>query len=402
MAKRRRTRISYAPKSRRKSSASNRTLTTSSIHEQEKEQETVKLKSKQKNRRILYKPKVRRKTSAASSTASENVSSNEQEAKELPRRNKRRSIGTLMAANKQQPKKKKENWSSSEENTVQKASTSGQGKEKQKTTPKKGVTQRKKRVEETNKMPKHIKDITVGRKTYAKWRLLNPVTKAFTEQALESAMLNVLNSVGREFKKKEVQAHLKKLSESCVSHCNVSHFITRELENAVISCNEQIEVLEKELEEQTSPLPKTCDKESKAFIPLKDKMQFASPWKIILKLQTLARLSHIKIDCERASFVSMTNFTIFTSKWVEEKLMISRITSRRDPKCWLSQLIQNDSGTTSDDSSDEVVCQCGWPNKVEPMIGCDSDDCPVKWYHFECVNLTANTVPKDNIKTFLR
>ena len=27
----------------------------------------------------------------------------------------------------------------------------------------------------------------------------------------------------------------------------------------------------------------------------------------------------------------------------------------------------DDSGTTSDDSSDEVVCQCGRPNKVEPM-----------------------------------
>ncbi|KAK2553608.1 Inhibitor of growth protein 3 [Acropora cervicornis] len=58
-------------------------------------------------------------------------------------------------------------------------------------------------------------------------------------------------------------------------------------------------------------------------------------------------------------------------------------------------MTQDDSGTTSDDSSDEVVCQCGRPNKVEPMIGCDSDDCPVKWYHFGCVNLTANTVPKD-------
>lgn len=103
MAKRRRTRISYAPKSRRKSGASNRTLATSSINEQEKEQETVKPKSKQKNSRIVYKPKVSRKTSDAS-TASENVSSNEQEAKELPRRNKRRSSGTLMAANKQQPK----------------------------------------------------------------------------------------------------------------------------------------------------------------------------------------------------------------------------------------------------------------------------------------------------------
>lgn len=262
MAKRRRTRISYAHKPRRKSSASNRTLTTSSINEQEKEQETVKPKSKQKNSRIVYKPKVRRKTSDAS-TASENVSSNEQEAKELPRRNKRRSSGTLMAANKQQPKKKKENWSSSEENSVQKASTSGQGKEKQKTTPKKGVTQRKKRVEETNKMPKHIKDITIGRKTYAKWRLLNPVTKAFTEQALESAMLNVLNSVGREFKKKEVQVHLKKLSERISSRLDnlkgpphkedyrTMEAENRELENAVISCNEQIEVLEKELEEQT-------------------------------------------------------------------------------------------------------------------------------------------------------
>lgn len=262
MAKRRRTRISYAHKPRRKSSASNRTLTTSSINEQEKEQETVKPKSKQKNSRTVYKPKVSRKTSDAC-TASENVSSNEQEAKELPRRNKRHSSGTLMAANKQQPKKKKENWSSSEENSVQKASTSGQGKEKQKTTPKKGVTQRKKRMEETNKMPKHIKDITVGRKTYAKWRLLNPVTKAFTEQALESAMLNVFNSVGREFKKKEVQVHLKKLSERISSRLDnlkgplhkedyrTMEAENRELENAVISCNEQIEVLEKELEGQT-------------------------------------------------------------------------------------------------------------------------------------------------------
>ena len=57
----------------------------------------------------------------------------------------------------------------------------------------------------------------------------------------------------------------------------------------------------------------------------------------------------------------------------------------------------DDYGTTSDDSSDEVVCQCGRPNKVEPMIGCDFDDCPVKWYHFGCVNLTANTVPKDKL-----
>ena len=54
----------------------------------------------------------------------------------------------------------------------------------------------------------------------------------------------------------------------------------------------------------------------------------------------------------------------------------------------------DDSGTTSDDSSDEVVCQCGRPNKVEPMIGCDSDDCPVKWYHFGCVNLKAHLHPR--------
>lgn len=272
MAKRRRTRISYAPKSRRKSSASNKTLTTSSINEQEKEQETVKPKSKQKKSRIVYKPKVYRRKTSAASTASENVSSNEQDAKELPRRNKRRSSGTLMAANKQQLKKKKENLSSSEENSLQKASTSGQGKGKQKTTPKKGVTQRKKRVEEANKTPKHIKDITIGRKTYAKWRLLNPVTKMFTEQALESAMLNVLNSVGRESKKKvEVQVHLKKLTERISSRLDIlkgpphkedyrtMEAENRELENAVISCNGQIEVLEKELEEQNRLLEEdTC------------------------------------------------------------------------------------------------------------------------------------------------
>lgn len=61
--------------------------------------------------------------------------------------------------------------------------------EKQKTTPKKGVKQRKQSVEKAGKMPKHIKDITISRKTYAKWRLLNPATKTFTEQALEITML---------------------------------------------------------------------------------------------------------------------------------------------------------------------------------------------------------------------
>ncbi|CAB4041217.1 Chromatin modification-related YNG2 [Paramuricea clavata] len=56
----------------------------------------------------------------------------------------------------------------------------------------------------------------------------------------------------------------------------------------------------------------------------------------------------------------------------------------------ISMLTDNES---SNDSDKEDSCHCGRPNSVEEMIGCDGDDCEIKWYHFSCAGLTAETVP---------
>ena len=48
---------------------------------------------------------------------------------------------------------------------------------------------------------------------------------------------------------------------------------------------------------------------------------------------------------------------------------------------------------SSNDSDNEDSCHCGRPNSAEEMIGCDGDDCEIKWYHFSCAGLTAETVP---------
>ena len=46
-------------------------------------------------------------------------------------------------------------------------------------------------------------------------------------------------------------------------------------------------------------------------------------------------------------------------------------------------------------------CSCGAPDK-NPMIGCDDANCPVQWYHWECVGLVreprGNTWYCDNCK----
>lgn len=49
-------------------------------------------------------------------------------------------------------------------------------------------------------------------------------------------------------------------------------------------------------------------------------------------------------------------------------------------------------GTTSTSAVDEGVleeyCVCG-RGYVGKMVGCDNANCLVEWFHFECVNLTA-------------
>lgn len=268
MAKRR-TRITYAPNSRRKSNTYDRNASASSSNEQKKEENPVKSKSKRRSR-IAYNPKGRGKASTiASSSAAVKAyllsSSNEQEVKESPRRNKRRTRDSVTAS--LQEKKKKESSSSTEEKVTNKPSSSKQAgseiKDKLSTASKKEGHKRKKRGKEDNEAPKNIKDMTISKTTYAKWRPLNPATNMYAKQVLESTILGVLNSVGRESKKKEVQVQLKKLSERIVTRLDslkgpphkedygTMESETGGLENAVISCNQQIKVLEKELDEQT-------------------------------------------------------------------------------------------------------------------------------------------------------
>ena len=101
MAKRR-TRITYAPNSRRKSNTYDRNASASSSNVQKKEENPVKSKSKRRSR-IAYNPKGRGKASTiASSSAAVKAyllsSSNEQEVKESPRRNKMRTRDSVTAS----------------------------------------------------------------------------------------------------------------------------------------------------------------------------------------------------------------------------------------------------------------------------------------------------------------
>ena len=46
---------------------------------------------------------------------------------------------------------------------------------------------------------------------------------------------------------------------------------------------------------------------------------------------------------------------------------------------------------TNSTSLEEVVvykCTCGTPDTTDNWICCDDEDCPIGWYHFECVRLT--------------
>ena len=39
-------------------------------------------------------------------------------------------------------------------------------------------------------------------------------------------------------------------------------------------------------------------------------------------------------------------------------------------------------------------CSCGQPDDREPMVGCDSMDCPHEWYHYSCVGIGAKPQAK--------
>lgn len=64
-----------------------------------------------------------------------------------------------------------------------------EGTHKQSTVTKKRVYQRRKPAKQADATPEHIRDITVTKKTYARWKPLSSLTKKYTKQVLESTVL---------------------------------------------------------------------------------------------------------------------------------------------------------------------------------------------------------------------
>ena len=58
---------------------------------------------------------------------------------------------------------------------------------------------------------------------------------------------------------------------------------------------------------------------------------------------------------------------------------------------WYARPTEFSSSDTLDSNSEPKYCYCRGPEKGR-MIACDNPDCPVEWFHFECLHLT--TVPK--------
>lgn len=213
--------------------------------------------------RIAYAPRSRRKRSGTDKNQS--ASFNEKEIKESTRKNKQgthesASTCTSVESSQQQHRKRKKARDSS---TKEKSSPHKRSSSEQTEDTKKRIYQKRKQTVKADAAPERIRDMTVTKKTYAKWKPLSLSTKKYTKQVLESTMLSVLNSVGKESKKGNIQVHLKQLSERIIKRLDNIKGPTQkgdyskmeaesnDLEDAVISCNRQIEALEKELEEQT-------------------------------------------------------------------------------------------------------------------------------------------------------
>ena len=54
----------------------------------------------------------------------------------------------------------------------------------------------------------------------------------------------------------------------------------------------------------------------------------------------------------------------------------------------------DDTGITNSSSNVPGYCYCGSGEEYDSMIGCDSKDCPIEWFHYSCLKITAKDVPK--------
>ncbi|CAH3187261.1 unnamed protein product [Porites evermanni] len=210
--------------------------------------------------KIVYAPKSRRRSSGTD--RSQSASSYEQDTKETSRRNKR------PGANNEAAEAAASNLSSNVENSQQYSNSKVQCEtedthSEQKVVELKRTYPKRNKTVKADEAPQRIRDMTVTKKAYSKWKPLSSSTKKYTKQVLESTILSIINSVGKESKKNDLQVHLKQLSDRIIKRLDHVKGPTQkgdyskmeaeshELEDAVISFNRQIEALEKELEEQT-------------------------------------------------------------------------------------------------------------------------------------------------------
>ena len=95
---------------------------------------------------------------------------------------------------------------------------------------------------------------------------------------------------------------------------------------------------------------------------------------------TLYRLFKIRLTMSGLNFEPHNSQM---SLWGVQRALIS---SRKPPS---PKRMTTKSALSRSSAQDAVYrCDCGNPEASEKWICCDGDDCPVKWYHWECVQVT--------------
>ena len=72
-------------------------------------------------------------------------------------------------------------------------------------------------------------------------------------------------------------------------------------------------------------------------------------------------------------------------KWFSKQTVIS------DGSCSSSSNNVNDKSSSS---SNAGYCYCGKGEDYDDMIGCDNQQCPIGWFHYSCLRMTEEDVPK--------
>lgn len=86
-----------------------------------------------------------------------------------------------------------------------------------------------------------------------------------------------------------------------------------------------------------------------------------------------------------ASFVKLAILPELVGKWFSKQNAMASCPSQ-----------DQDSNSASPVSvlSSNGWCYCGKDETFDNMIGCDSKDCKIQWYHFSCLKLTEDEIPR--------